>query len=866
MRNPERKLIIKTTIELSTAIIVTALILTIFSLPLLGLPSLGELLFPGDGLWNVPGERQSERLFIDGMTDEVTVIRDEWGIPHVYAKKDIDMFFVQGYLHAQDRFFQMDLIRRQVRGQLSEVLGDSLLSSDKFYLATGMEYWANKTDHFMREKYLEGNETFQFYNLFEEYVKGINYYLNTHKNQKPTEYYLLNFEPAPWSTLDTLCLVQEMARQLSWNYNDLYRYKALDAIGKDNFTELFSPFRPYQIPICPDYGSYPDAPKLSTSHNSKESQLKNTIDDFLYGVNEIDTEQRLIESQDITGSNNWVINGSKSSTGLPILCNDMHLAWILPGVWYEQHLISEESNFNSYGFAIPGMPLAAVGHNERVAWGFTNTGYDVLDWYYFNKLNDTHYSYKNEAREFNTRTYSIDINGEESEEFTVRETLHGPVMNDFLGGRIPSNLSSTNLVISSKWTGNSIFLNLIAGQGFHQSQNRNDFDEASQYWHTLAQNIVYADVDGNIGIRPTGKVPIRDDSSLPPGHLGNGSLPYNGSKGEGEWIGFVPFEDLPHSENPEQEYLVSANQIVAGPNYNYSKYFLQNGYANGYRARRINELLNNTDNITIEKMKEYQLDVTSSAAKAFIPTFIDVVEYEYGSNIPSKLNNSLQIMKNWDYLMDKDLVAPSIYRKWRDYFSDYTFDDEKAIYGLDSTPQIVTLEYLMKEKEDSHWFDNKTSTGVTETRNQTILLAFNSTIEWLTNQFGSLNPESWIWGDLHQVCFTHLADLSVFNRGPYSADGEGYTVNPSGVSLGDSISCARGGASERLIVDLSNLNNSVSVIPSGQYGQSHLSHYSDQLEELFLQGKYHPQYFTNTVTNFPSIDVILQFNPKGGMF
>lgn len=850
----------KNTITFSTALAAIILLIVIFSIPILWLPSLGELFFPGNGLWNVPGEPESDLLYVDGMNDEVTVIRDEWGVPHIYAHTDNDLFFAQGYLHAQDRYFQMDLIRRQVRGQLSEVLGKDALEQDKLSLAMGMEYWAIKTDEMLRNDYS------QFMEPFEKYVEGINYYLATHENNLPIEYQLLDFQPKPWTTVDTLCLVQEMARQLSWNYNDLYRYSNLAGLGKEDYLELFNPILPYQIPICPNYSSYETTPSYSGSSSPVSAPLKSGVDNLIKGIESIESEKKLIESRKLQGSNNWVVNGSKTVTGKPILCNDMHLAWILPGVWYEQHLVSDETDLNSYGFAIPGMPLIAVGHNEHVAWGFTNTGYDVMDWYYYNEKNSTHYLYEGDYEEFTTREYTIKVNGGDDVPFTVRETNEGPVLTDFLDDRIPSDLNETNIIFAAQWMGHKEFLNLLAGEKFNRATNRKQFNNASRYWDTLAQNIVYADVDGNIAIRPTGKVPIRDDSNIPPGHLGNGTIPYNGSNGEGKWIDEIPFNHLPNSLNPSQGYLASANQIVVGPEYNFSKYFLQNEYANGYRARRINELLNTTNNISIETMKSIQLDVNSSAAKAFIPTLLEVLEFNYSGNIPEKLAGAVNILKEWKYVMAKEEAAPTIYRVWRDIFYNLTFNDDIEYYNLSQGPQIVNLEYLMNNGT-SKWFNNiSNSDTIPMTRNHTMLLAFNQTIDWLEDVYETNDATQWVWGTLHKLKFTHLSGLNALSVGPIPGDGEGYTVNPSGVRLDKDGGVARGGASERMIVDLSDMGKSISVIPSGESGHPHLSHYSDQLTELFLQGKYHSQYYDYTETNFPSIESILIFKPKGEWF
>jgi penicillin amidase len=264
-------------------------------------------------------------------------------------------------------------------------------------------------------------------------------------------------------------------------------------------------------------------------------------------------------------------------------------------------------------------------------------------------------------------------------------------------------------------------------------------------------------------------------------------------------------------------------------------------------------------------IKLIQNDVNSTAARAFIPTLIEVINYEYGTSLTPEIGAVLTEIESWRYIMNQDLAAPTIYRKWRDYFMQYTFNDEFTKFGARGEPEEVVLEYLMKEVEDSHWFDNISTFGV-ETRNETMLLALNATIDWLTEFYNSNDASTWKWGDIHKLYFAHLTELDSLSKGPYSGDGEGFTINPSRVNIKNGVGYAQGGASERMILDFSNLNRSLSVIPSGQRGFSNSKHYSDQLEQLFLQGKYHFQYYTNTPLNFPfnSFESVLYLYPKGG--
>ncbi|MHA1146913.1 MAG: penicillin acylase family protein [Promethearchaeota archaeon] len=860
-------------------LIITGITFTLFSITIIApLAPLGSILFPGTGIWRAPGEvPEAETLYINDLDDEVVVYRDEWGIPHVYAENEEDLAFALGYVHAQDRFFQMDMARREARGLLSEVLGrtlseeDDILNYDKLNLAIGLEYWAKKSLEEAERLQKEGK--IEFMDAFERYADGVNYYITTHTYEWPIEYSILGFKPTDrlWTTLDSMVYSTYMAKMLTWGYDDLERLIIYNELNNENdFFELFNPkVSPYQIPICPNYDEYNDTSVLFSQgieHPQLNSKLLNTVSSFLNNVKKLPYEKRNIVAKELNaiGSNNWVVDGVKSSTGKPILCNDMHLAWSEPGIWYEAHLVSKKEKLNTYGFTLPGIPFPVVGHNDHIAWGFTNIHYDVLDYFFFTEEDSNHYIYRGSKKEYDKRNYKIPIKGGEIEDFTVKITEDGPVLNEFLEERdlIPDNLDDDKIVITSKWIANSINYIFRAIYEFNHAENRAQFNTSSSYFTTPAQNIVYADIEGNIAIRPTGKVPIRQGNV-------NGTFPYDGSdaSGIGSWTDYVPFEGLPHSENPKQHYLVSANQMVAGPNY--TKFFLQHPYAAGYRARRINKLLATTDNgsIGVEKMKDIQSDTTSTAAKYFTNYCINAIEAISESDRTTIMKDALTQLKNWDYNMDKELAAPAIYRKFRELFMKYTFDDEfkgTDIEEIGIYPQDNVLEMLMREKPDSKWFDD-IDTTIVEDRDDIIIKAVEKTLKFLEEFYGTDEVSSWRWGDLHKLAFPHILGLDPFGKGPYEGNGEKYTINPSPVNIETGVGVATHGASERMIVDLSDISNSYSCIPSGQRGHSNSKHYSDQLEDLFLQGKYHKQYFYEEAEEFPKrhVESYILFIPSG---
>jgi len=857
----------KDIIKIVSAILTTIILMTIFSIPILNIPSLGGLLFPGNGIWKVPGEIPVRELqSISGLNNDVTIIRDEWGVPHIYGSNESDVFFALGYCHAQDRLFQMDMFRRIARGKMAEILGFSALKDDKLNLAIGMEYWANLT----LEKAYEMQDMGQidFIPTVERYIEGINHYIDTHKNEMPLEYYLLNFEPQKFEPLDVISILKFVSLYYSWQYNDLYRYINYEAFNSVNpvwYSETHTPYLPYQIPVCPNYGEFPQSSFAESLQSEKNELLVEEISRFLSNIENIDFQKELIDSYCSKGSNNWVIDGIKSNTGAPILCNDQHWGWPIPTFLYETHVVSTDTNLNFYGYTVPGLSFPIVGYNQYLGWGATIFPADHLDWYYFNTDGDSNYIYNGSSVPYSYRNYEIKVKGQKPVAFTVKDTVHGPVLNTFLANEGVSNpFEDPNIILAPKYLPNSITYEFVAIYDMIHAKNRAEFDTASSNYASPPINMVYGDIYGNIAIRPTGAIPIRDDSKIPIGYYGNGSLPYNGSNGEGEWVDYAPFNELPNTLNPSQHYLVSANQIAAGPDY--VQHFLHNDYAEGYRARRLNELLNYSEDISVSTMAGFQFDINSSMGKAFTPYFINATENYYGLSPPSQIDDVLEELNGWDYVMDKELSAPTIYRKWRDFFKSYTFDDEFSTYNALTKPRWSVLEYFMKENETSHWFDD-INTGGTENRDDIILIALNATIEWLEDFYDDPDPHNWKWGDIHKLYFRSLTGLPSLNLGPYEGGGEGYTVNPSGISMNEKeVGYSYGGAAHRLIIDFSNLSNSRTCIAGGQRGLSNSKHYSDQLTELFLQGKHHLTYSGYSVNNFPDslTESIIYFKPDGG--
>jgi penicillin amidase len=835
-------------IKISTAGFISVILILGLFIPIGMIPPLGSFLLPGNGIWKLPQEVSSfEELVYEGLSNDVNVYRDEWGIPHIYGKSLGDIVFALGYCHAQDRWFEMDMARRSVRGLLSEILGPEMVEQDQFNLMKLEEFWANETIKVLSTS--TDTNIQEMYQVFTMYTVGVNTYLSEHSDTKPVEYYLLGAEIRPWEMIDTICMVKYLSEYFTWSYYDMDRTRAVTALGRDDYTELYGFPHPYQIPVTPNYGEYDDIShpvNLSAISDEKSSisskpdiRITQTIDSFMKGLERYPLEQDRIELESLTGSNNWAVSGNKTSTGKPMLATDMHAGWPLPGIWYEAHLVDISSDFNIYGLCFPGIPLPITGNTRYIAWANTIAMFDIIDWYYYNGINETHYMYKGQVTKYEVQEVTIPVKGRSPESFVIKSTVHGPVFT----GLVPTPDEFSDLVIACKWVAQNVTRDYLAIWGYIHAKNAQEFDEASQYMEMLPLNIVYADIHGNIGIRSNAKVPIRNDTGIPSWHTGGGSMLYNGSAGQGEWIGYLPFEDLPHTENPYQGYLCSANQVIAGPDYQNIS-IINQGAADGYRARRLNDLLTSDDDITMDDMKDFQLDVYSVRAGNFTPFFLSVLE-----SLPSPTSLQQVVtaeLSAWDFIMDKDEVAPTIFNIWIEAYQYGTFQDEIDTYDLPRTPSWAVLEKLTKENETSKWFNNVTSSS-TETRDDIILQALIAALDALERYFGTDNISEWKWGTIHQLYFGHISGLLPFDAGPFPGNGSGLTVNPSNTRNFDDGDVrrhsARGGASERMIIDFSNFSNSLSVLPSGQRGISTSKHYSDQLEQLFLKGEYHYTHF-----------------------
>ena len=717
---------------------------------------------PTSGLWkhSLSVEHVTQEIVIPGLTDDVRIERDIHGIPHIYAENDLDLFFALGYIHAQDRLFQMELNRRLPSGRLSEIVGEDAYESDTFYRTLGMHRAAQKTYEQMNQWSKE---------ILEHYSNGVNHYIHT--CNYPLEYTLLQCEPQDWTPIDSLVFGKMMGWELSGSFYDLEVQKLQEAFGPSTVEELFPSQRPLEIPIIPG--------------------LSETCEKILLWSNQI------VQIPLELGSNNWAVAPEKSASGNPMLCNDPHLSTTIPSLWYQAHLVSP--NYNVSGVTFPGAPCVVIGKNEYIAWGLTNVGADVIDFYVETFSDDqTQYLYQGDWYNVETVEETILIKGKSPKTITVNITRHGPI------------LERDNKQFAVRWTGLDVTFEFEALLLINKATNYQEYKKGLALFSVPAQNFIYADIYGNIALRPNGKIPIRK--------TGTGRIPVDGASGDYDWTGYIPFDELPHAFNPEQKFLVSANQIPADHDYPYYLGFL---WADRYRAERINNLLKEKEVLTINDMIAIQSDIYDIPGSIISPLIVETVQPQ--TELEKK---AVQYLDNWDYKDERTQIAPTIFHTFIDRLKENTFKDEYEKAGLDGTyPTTETLENMLLES--STFFDN-VSTPEKETREDIIQISFTETVQELQEEYGDIT--NWRYGQKHQYSLEHLigAVVKALNYPPFGYDGSAYTVDVSGGWV------SKHGPSWRQIITF---QTNYCIYPGGQINNPFSKHYTDFVE-LWKESQY----------------------------
>ncbi|MEM9998498.1 MAG: penicillin acylase family protein, partial [Bacteroidota bacterium] len=814
------------------------------------LPPLGHWLDPHDGLYctaRAAHAAPTGTLDLPGLDAPVEVVRDARGVPHIFARTDLDAVRALGYVVAQDRLFQLNLTPRLPAGRLAEAFGPDLVETDRFLRRTGMLHGARLNLDRIREE--DGIE----WALLNAFADGVNAYTTALAPEDlPLEFHLLDLEPELWTPLHTLLVLQAMNYDLSW-WTDKPDYTRLqDELGDEEYARLFPTPAPLYTPIVPGTGALrpadlmpgqmaatpldtlqtrPDAlpsdilPSDSvavdsaavdtTTFDPVEADTTGGVDGFAERPNTWQQVQEALRKHGVLGrgaeipgkgSNAWAVNGTRSATGRPILANDMHLSLTLPAIWYEVRLATP--TMDVYGVTIPGAPLPVAGFTEHNAWGFTNTGSDQIDHYRLALTEDgTQYRYQDRLLDIDLVPDTVRVKGEDALLDTLAFTHWGPVLST-------ESLRAEPEPVAIQWTAHRPARTLRALWEMAHATSFDGFQEALRFWDAPMQNVTVASADGSIAIRSSGAFPIRKGGS------GAGLL--DGSTDEGEWVAMVPFEALPYVRDPETGYVFSANQPPVGPQ---DTTYFGHDWREGYRALRIEKLLAGQTSHTPDDLAAYHGDVLAVQHRLFVP-LLDTLD-----GLSDEAAVALDAIRQWDGVADLDAGGALPLALFMQRLRALAWDEFE---GRGLAPGELTLYRHLIEAPEARWWDIQATLAL-EDRDDLLRAALEAATDTLAARFGT-DPEGWMWGDHHTVEFQHLTQSEALRplwRGPYAHPGFARTVAPGTGSLrGDWTGLTTThAASWRMVVEFGP-NGPVArgVYPGGQSGNPLSPHYDDAIE------------------------------------
>jgi penicillin amidase len=739
-----------------------------------------------------------------GLGKRVEVRRDRWGVPHIYAETMLDALRAQGFVHAQDRLFQMELARRIAAGRLAERFGPIAVGTDRLARTLGFRRVAAR-EWELAEGWLRDALT--------AYCEGVNALMAGAGGRLGAEFKLLGFAPEPWTPLDLLTFGKFQAWHLSHSWSaEITRAKLVAKVGAERAAEL-EPRHPGTQPCIVESGVRAGTLSLSPAMRAGLASPF-AVPPHEGGV----------------GSNSWALGPGKTSTGGALLANDMHLELKLPSIWYLCHLVANDG-FAVTGTGIPGMPGILVGHNARIAWGATLGFCDQQD-LYVERVRGKEWEFKGAWRPMKEHREEIRVSDGSTHVEMVLETEHGPLVGSALpGGTITGDGEALALCSVALRPGKTVqgFL------GLDRAKDWPSFCEAVRSIGSPDLNLVYADVDGNFGYHLSGEIPIRAK--------GDGRVPVPGWSGDHEWTGFVPGDEMPQALNPKDGFVVTANNRVAPPEFSYH---LGSAWMNGYRAQRITERLRALDKVGPTECRDMQMDVHSLAGEQLVAR---LAAFEPKSD-DARL--AMRLLRAWNCELSTDSVGGAVFvvlsaRLVHGVLDPLGEELKQAVLGVGANPVINPLtEWMGKAYETllalldqprSEWFAHAGG------REAAIEKALVETVAVLREKCGR-NPDGWQWGKMHRVywqhAFTRNGVLSLlFDRGPYPIGGDTDTPHQTAYLPHEPYDNLSYAPSYRQIVDLAQLDRSLVMIPGGQSGHLGSPHYDD-LIPLWRAGTFIP--------------------------
>lgn len=817
-------------------------------------------------------------LPLDGLEAEVTVQRDDRGIPTITADSTHDLFYAEGFVHAQDRFFEMDFRRHVTAGRVAEMFGESQAGTDAFLRTLGWRTVAEAEVEAMDDVTL---------GYYEAYADGVNAYLSSRSGAELSlEYAVLGIQnpeyaPEPWEPADSVAWLKAMAWDLRGNVEDETERSLLaaelasgsaDAAETQATLDALYPAYPFdEHPvIVPEISTVPalrtDAEPAaftteeSDDENDGEMQQATTTIEWQEASDVIEAASILVgDVGEGIGSNSWVVSGDLTDTGLPLLANDPHLGASLPSVWYQVQLrcseVTDECPFDVGGFSFSGLPGIVIGHNQHVAWGFTNLTTDVTD-LYIERIEGDQYWRDGTLVPLEESTETIKVAGGDDIELTIRSTVHGPIISgltdDFTAiaddpepglaaggaaGSAPAG-GGSEYAVSLRWTALDPGTAATAIFALSTAQDFEEFRHAASLFDVPAQNLIYADTEGNIGYQTPGRLPIRG--------AGDGWMPQPGWDSSYDWTGFIPFEELPVSYNPASGYIVTANNAIVSDDY---PYFLSRDWDYGYRAARIAHLIERraaAGPLTAEDMREIQMDSEMWIGKRLASAMGDVEVKGAGAE------DAVDLLRSWDAQNEASSAAAAYANVLWSNLVQNLFAERDEPLPIDGQGRLFTVVAdLLDDPADPLWTNPALDVS---SMDEMLALSAEEAYDELSALQGT-TVSAWRWGDLHAITLTSdtlgssgIAPIEMlFNRGPFAVSGGASVVNATGWELGTSYATTTV-PSMRMVIDLSDFDASTWIHLTGASGHAFDAHYIDQTPD-WAAGVQKPWAFSRTAVD-----------------
>lgn len=784
---------------------IRAMVLAFFALALvwaLGkgwgpMPPLGPFLHPSLGFWAQAVPVESDLSFqsrFPGLKKTVTIPFDHRRIPHIKAGSIEDAYFSQGYIHACFRLWQMDMQTRAAGGRLSEILGPKAVEFDRKQRRKGMVYGAENSLKAMMADSITKT-------IITSYTRGVNAFIHSLKyRQYPLEYKLMNFSPDPWTPLKTALLLLYMADELSGSSDDLLLTQ-LYSQYPDSLIDLLYPVRrKSSIPFIPPSTSFP-SPPATESFSPTFAPLPHPL------------PASLSQDDEGKGSNAWAVHGSRTAEGFALLANDPHLRLGLPSLWFEMQI--QAPGLNCYGVSLPGAPGIIIGFNDSLAWGMTNNYQDVKDYYLLElDVPTMRYSYGGQWENLIPRPEPIAVKGQDTIRDTVYYSIHGPLeypLEETWGTDTPRAIAMSWTALDSTNELKSIF-------GMNAARNAMEFAEALQYFQVPSQNLVYGDVEGNIGGFAQGRWIIKQE--------GQGRRLLDGKDPRNTWTHLVPQEMAPHILNPAQGFIQAANQVTTGPDY---PYWYQGSFSE-FRSRRIQQLLDTATHVSIEYMKSMQRDDYSLLAEKAVPMMLNYLEKASPS---ASQKEAIQLLSHWDFRMEAETKAPSLFHLWWTLLKDTIWTVQWEEVPREQWPDNAsTLEWIIgwdKEPGDTEWKNRVTAIVV-------------ATLEKALDSLGRSPKEIPSWRDWNPVSLAHLTGIKALGIHDLRPGGSAETVNAQKEGYGPGW---------RMIIELRRPIRAIGVYAGGQSGNPGSIDYG-RFVETWAQGEYYDLHFIPLDGDLPS--------------